>query len=143
MRRKKSAPLKAQNIDFSGGAGNPSTLGYAVGYIGAPRSSAISALFARCLLAAANPYPRVEGLVYDDDEDEFGLPSLASMRRKKSAPLKAQNIDFSGGSSLLPCEQLDTSGHHALPRYLHYSRVACWQLPHRKKQGNADSYRPC
>ncbi|KAJ5783482.1 uncharacterized protein N7518_009159 [Penicillium psychrosexuale] len=37
-------------------------------------------------------------IVYDDDEDEFGLPSLASMRRKRSAPLKAQNIDFSGGN---------------------------------------------
>jgi hypothetical protein len=37
-------------------------------------------------------------IVYDDDEDEFGLPSLASMRRKRSAPLKAQNIDFSGGA---------------------------------------------
>ncbi|KAJ5101489.1 hypothetical protein NUU61_003711 [Penicillium alfredii] len=31
-------------------------------------------------------------IVYDDDEDEFGLPSLASMRRKKTAPLKPQNI---------------------------------------------------
>ncbi|KAJ5545126.1 hypothetical protein N7461_007430 [Penicillium sp. DV-2018c] len=30
-------------------------------------------------------------IVYDDDEDEFGLPSLASMRRKKSAPPKAKN----------------------------------------------------
>ncbi|KOS48407.1 hypothetical protein ACN38_g647 [Penicillium nordicum] len=38
-------------------------------------------------------------IVYDDDEDEFGLPSLASMRRKRSAPLKAQNIDFSGGAA--------------------------------------------
>ncbi|QQK45695.1 RabGAP/TBC [Penicillium digitatum] len=38
-------------------------------------------------------------IVYDDDEDEFGLPSLASMRRKNSAPLKAQNIDFSGGAA--------------------------------------------
>ncbi|KAJ5972431.1 uncharacterized protein N7479_002349 [Penicillium vulpinum] len=38
-------------------------------------------------------------IVYDDDEDEFGLPSLASMRRKRSAPLKAQNIDFSGGGA--------------------------------------------
>ncbi|KAJ5169329.1 uncharacterized protein N7500_002112 [Penicillium coprophilum] len=38
-------------------------------------------------------------IVYDDDEDEFGLPSLASMRRKRSAPLKAQNIDFSSGAA--------------------------------------------
>ncbi|CRL29170.1 RabGAP/TBC [Penicillium camemberti] len=38
-------------------------------------------------------------IVYDDDEDEFGLPSLASMRRKRSAPLKAHNIDFSGGAA--------------------------------------------
>jgi hypothetical protein len=36
-------------------------------------------------------------IVYDDDEDEFGLPSLASMRRKRSAPLKSKNIDLSGG----------------------------------------------
>jgi hypothetical protein len=38
-------------------------------------------------------------IVYDDDEDEFGLPSLASMRRKKSAPLKAKNT--SGNSATL------------------------------------------
>lgn len=37
-----------------------------------------------------------DAIVYDDDEDEFGLPSLASMRRKKSAPLKAKNIDPGG-----------------------------------------------
>lgn len=37
-----------------------------------------------------------DDIVYDDDEDEFGLPSLASMRRKKSAPLKAKNIDPGG-----------------------------------------------
>jgi hypothetical protein len=36
-------------------------------------------------------------ILYDDDEDEFGLPSLASMRRKRSAPLKSKNINFSGG----------------------------------------------
>lgn len=35
-------------------------------------------------------------IVYDDDEDEFGLPSLASMRRKKAAPLKPKNIDPGG-----------------------------------------------
>ncbi|KAJ5142101.1 hypothetical protein N7526_003096 [Penicillium atrosanguineum] len=35
-------------------------------------------------------------IVYDDDEDEFGLPSLASMRRKKSGPLKARSINPSG-----------------------------------------------
>jgi hypothetical protein len=32
-------------------------------------------------------------IVYDDDEDEFGLPSLASMRRKRSGPLKSKNIN--------------------------------------------------
>jgi len=36
-------------------------------------------------------------ILYDDDEDEFGLPSLASMRRKRSAPLKSKNINSSGG----------------------------------------------
>lgn len=44
-------------------------------------------------------------IVYDDDEDEFGLPSLASMRRKKAAPLKPKNIDpdgaMGGNSSFL------------------------------------------
>ncbi|KAJ5344966.1 hypothetical protein N7452_002970, partial [Penicillium brevicompactum] len=37
-------------------------------------------------------------IVYDDDEDEFGLPSLASMRRKKSAPSKSKNANSSGGA---------------------------------------------
>lgn len=37
-------------------------------------------------------------IVYDDDEDEFGLPSLASMRRKKSAPLKPKAANSSGGA---------------------------------------------
>ncbi|OQD87752.1 hypothetical protein PENANT_c005G05482 [Penicillium antarcticum] len=37
-------------------------------------------------------------IVYDDDEDEFGLPSLASMRRKRSAPLKPKNLDTGGGA---------------------------------------------
>jgi hypothetical protein len=36
-------------------------------------------------------------IVYDDDEDEFGLPSLASMRRKKSGPLTSKSI-HPGGS---------------------------------------------
>ncbi|KAJ5590075.1 hypothetical protein N7450_004047 [Penicillium hetheringtonii] len=36
-------------------------------------------------------------IVYDDDEDEFGLPSLASMRRKKAAPSRGKNIDPGGG----------------------------------------------
>ncbi|KAJ5605859.1 hypothetical protein N7510_008640 [Penicillium lagena] len=36
-------------------------------------------------------------IVYDDDEDEFGLPSLASMRRKKANPVKPKNIDPGGG----------------------------------------------
>lgn len=35
-------------------------------------------------------------IVYDDDEDEFGLPSLASMRRKKAAPFKSKNLDSGG-----------------------------------------------
>ena len=36
-------------------------------------------------------------IVYDDDEDEFGLPSLASMRRKKvTSPSKTRNIDLGG-----------------------------------------------
>lgn len=35
-------------------------------------------------------------IVFDDDEDEFGLPSLASMRRKKAAPLKPKAIDPGG-----------------------------------------------
>lgn len=35
-------------------------------------------------------------IVYDEDEDEFGLPSLASMRRKKSSPLNPKNIDPRG-----------------------------------------------
>src|SRR3954447_19506188 len=37
-------------------------------------------------------------IVYDDDEDEFGLPSLASMRRKRSAQLKPENLDNGGGT---------------------------------------------
>ena len=37
-------------------------------------------------------------IVYDDDEDEFGLPSLASMRRKKSAPLKPKTTTSSLGA---------------------------------------------
>ncbi|KAJ5214813.1 hypothetical protein N7468_010492 [Penicillium chermesinum] len=38
-------------------------------------------------------------IVFDEDEDEFGLPSLASMRRKKTpASIKPKNID-PGGSS--------------------------------------------
>lgn len=32
-------------------------------------------------------------IVYDDDEDEFGLPSLASMRRQKSTPLKSKHFN--------------------------------------------------
>jgi hypothetical protein len=37
-----------------------------------------------------------DDLVYEDDEDEFGLPSLASMRRKRSVkkPLKAQEVTY-------------------------------------------------
>ncbi|KAF3401643.1 GTPase-activating protein gyp1 [Penicillium rolfsii] len=35
-------------------------------------------------------------IVYDDDEDEFGLPSLASMRRKKAATSKSKNTDSRG-----------------------------------------------
>ncbi|KAJ5894452.1 hypothetical protein N7495_006143 [Penicillium taxi] len=36
-------------------------------------------------------------IVYDDDEDEFGLPSLASMRRKKAASsIKSKNYDLDG-----------------------------------------------
>lgn len=35
-------------------------------------------------------------IVYDDDEDEFGLPSLASMRRKRSGLMKARSINPSG-----------------------------------------------
>ncbi|KAJ6089969.1 hypothetical protein N7467_005185 [Penicillium canescens] len=37
-------------------------------------------------------------IVYDDDEDEFGLPSLASMRRKRSVQLKPENLDTGGGT---------------------------------------------
>lgn len=37
-------------------------------------------------------------IVYDDDEDEFGLPSLASMRRKKAGAFKPKNKD-SGGAA--------------------------------------------
>ncbi|KAJ6029635.1 uncharacterized protein N7446_011013 [Penicillium canescens] len=37
-------------------------------------------------------------IVYDDDEDEFGLPSLASMRRKRSVQLKPENLDTGGGA---------------------------------------------
>lgn len=34
-------------------------------------------------------------IVYDDDEDEFGLPSLASMRRKRVVPsAKYKNSDL-------------------------------------------------
>lgn len=35
-------------------------------------------------------------IVYDDDEDEFGLPSLASMRRKKAPSTKSKKIDPGG-----------------------------------------------
>lgn len=37
-------------------------------------------------------------IVYDDDEDEFGLPSLASMRRKKAAAFKPKNLDSPGAT---------------------------------------------
>lgn len=37
-------------------------------------------------------------IVYDDDEDEFGLPSLASMRRQKSTLLKSKNFNPSDGT---------------------------------------------
>ncbi|KAJ5762504.1 uncharacterized protein N7511_005886, partial [Penicillium nucicola] len=37
-------------------------------------------------------------IVYDDDEDEFGLPSLASMRRKRSMPFKPKNLDTGVGA---------------------------------------------
>lgn len=36
-------------------------------------------------------------IVYDDDEDEFGLPSLTSMRRKKASAVKPKNIDPGSG----------------------------------------------
>lgn len=36
-------------------------------------------------------------IVYDDDEDEFGLPSLASMRKKKPVPSKSKNIEPGAG----------------------------------------------
>lgn len=39
-------------------------------------------------------------IVYDDDEDEFGLPSLASMRRKKAVPSRGKNIDPGGSGSV-------------------------------------------
>lgn len=36
-------------------------------------------------------------IVYDDDEDEFGLPSLASMRRKRVVPTaKYKSSDLGG-----------------------------------------------
>ena len=35
-------------------------------------------------------------IVYDDDEDEFGLPSLASMRRKKTPYMKSKKSDSEG-----------------------------------------------
>lgn len=41
-------------------------------------------------------------IVYDDDEDEFGLPSLASMRRKKANPVKPKSIDPGGGFGSAP-----------------------------------------
>ncbi|KAJ5668779.1 hypothetical protein N7462_009849, partial [Penicillium macrosclerotiorum] len=41
-------------------------------------------------------------IVYDDDEDEFGLPSLASMRRKKSAPFSAKHVDLGGTMGGIP-----------------------------------------
>lgn len=40
-----------------------------------------------------------DDLVYEDDEDEFGLPSIASMRRKRSLrnkPLKPQQVTYPG-----------------------------------------------
>ncbi|KAJ5097543.1 hypothetical protein N7456_008264 [Penicillium angulare] len=42
-------------------------------------------------------------IVYDDDEDEFGLPSLASMRRKKiPSSSKSKNIDPGGAVGGIP-----------------------------------------
>jgi TBC1 domain family member 2 len=42
-------------------------------------------------------------IVYDDDEDEFGLPSLASMRRKKTpSSSKTKNIDPGGALGGIP-----------------------------------------
>ena len=41
-------------------------------------------------------------LVYDDDEDEFGLPSLASIRKKKSTKARPGRTKDPGGGSFLP-----------------------------------------
>jgi len=41
-------------------------------------------------------------IVFDDDEDEFGLPSLASMRRKKSSTLKTKDTDPGGSIGAFP-----------------------------------------
>ena len=41
-------------------------------------------------------------IVYDDDEDEFGLPSLASMRRKKSGPLTFKSTNPGGSMGQNP-----------------------------------------
>ncbi|KAJ5387315.1 hypothetical protein N7509_009856, partial [Penicillium cosmopolitanum] len=56
-------------------------------------------------------------IVYDDDEDEFGLPSLASMRKKKPVPSKSKNIEPGGGmgglfilAGIRPCIKQQTTG---------------------------------
>lgn len=44
-------------------------------------------------------------IIYDDDEDEFGLPSITTMRRKKTkavAHLQAQRDDPYGGTGAKP-----------------------------------------
>lgn len=39
-------------------------------------------------------------LVYDDDEDEFGLPSLASIRKRSTKPRPGRTKDLDGGFAL-------------------------------------------
>lgn len=41
-----------------------------------------------------------DDFVYDDEEDEFGLPSLASMRRKKAKSSELRNSTDPGGGAV-------------------------------------------
>lgn len=80
----------------------------AVGYMGPPRSSAISELLARCLLAAANPNPREVGFAPVAPPESrflglnaaaFFLRMLARLGRPNSSSSSSYTISSSSSSS--------------------------------------------
>jgi len=68
-----------------------------------------------------------DDFMYDDDEDEFGLPSLASMRRKRSKKAKMDS-----GQSLDPPGQTTSRGQAPL------SNFAPRQAPARGRANSTD-----